>query len=192
MKNSLFYRFMCWYDGYWRRKHGVEKFDELLSFSFEKFSGKRRVMNDGSWIEPGDWLIILHFNREFFIGSSANPQHSIRNALHFRKLLLSSLGKLAKHIDENEKFKRVKVLHGISWLPPHGERLGFLIEPKPNSIFSFFQALYFKLLLKVFFPHVALSGKKPIQPYAYWLTRRNLLKYFSPDSQENELLIAQK
>lgn len=192
MKNSLFYRFMCWYDGYWRRKHGVEKFDELLSFSFEKFSGKRRVMNDGSWIEPGDWLIILHFNREFFIGSSANPQHSIRNALHFRKLLLSSLGKLAKHIDENEKFKRVKVLHGISWLPPHGERLGFLIEPKPNSIFSFFQALYFKLLLKVFFPHVAVSGKKPIQPYAYWLTRRNLLKYFSPDSQENELLIAQK
>lgn len=192
MKNSLFYRFMCWYDGYWRRKHGVEKFDELLSFSFEKFSGKRRVMNDGSWIEPGDWLIILHFNREFFIGSSANPQHSIRNALRFRKLLLSSLGKLAKHIDENEKFKRVKVLHGISWLPPHGERLGFLIEPKPNSIFSFFQALYFKLLLKVFFPHVAVSGKKPIQPYAYWLTRRNLLKYFSPDSQENELLIAQK
>lgn len=192
MKKSLFYRFMCWYDGYWRRKHGVEKFDELLSFSFEKFSGKRRVMNDGSWIEPGDWLIILHFNRECFIGSSANPQHSIRNALHFRKMLLSSFGKLAKHIDENEKFKRVKVLHGISWLPPHGERLGFLIEPKPNSIFSFFQALYFKLLLKVFFPHVAVSGKKPIQPYAYWLTRRNLLKYFSPDSQENELLIVQK
>lgn len=192
MKNSLFYRFMCWYDGYWRRKHGVEKFDELLSFSFEKFSGKRRVMNDGSCIEPGDWLIILHFNRECFIGSSANPQHSIRNALHFRKLLLSSLGKLAKHIDENEKFKRVKVLHGISWLPPHGERLGFLIEPKPISIFSFFQALYFKLLLKVFFPHVAVSGKKPIQPYAYWLTRRNLLKYFSPEPQENEFLIAQK
>ena len=192
MKSTLFYRFMCWYDARWRRKHGVEKFDDLLSFSFEKFTGERRVMNDGTWVEPGDWLAILHFNRECFTGSSSNPQHYIRNALRFRKLLLSSFRKLAQDVNHNEKFIMVKAFHGVSWLPPHGEKLGFLIERLPDSSLNVVRKVYFKILLKVFFPHVAAQEKNPIQPHAYWLTRHNLLRYFSPEPLENELLIHQK
>jgi hypothetical protein len=192
MKSTLFYRFMCWYDAWWRRKHGVEKFDDLLSFSFEKFSGERRVMNDGTWVEPGDHLAILHFNRECFINSSANPQHYIRNALRFRKLLLSSFRQLARDINENEKFVMVKVFHGVSWLPPHGEKLGFLIERLPDSTLNIVRKFYFKTLLKVFFPHVAALEKNRIQPHAYWLTRQNLIKHFAMEPVSNELLIDQK
>ncbi len=192
MKTTLFYRIMSWYDAYWRRRNGVEKFDDLLSFSFEKFSGERRVMNDGTWVEPGDYLAILHFNRECFINSSANPQHYLRNALRFRKLLLSSFRRLAKDINENEKFVMVKVFHGVSWLPPHGEKLGFLIERLPDSTLNFVRKVYFKILLKVFFPHVAALEKNRIQPHAYWLTRQNLLKHFATEPLDNELLINQK
>lgn len=191
MKNTL-YRFMCWYDAHWRRRHGVEKFDELLSFSFEQFSGERRMMNDGTWVEPGDWLAILHFNRECFVNSSANPQHYIRNALRFRKLLLTSFRQLARDIDRNEKFVMVKALHGISWLPPHGEKLGFLIERVPDSSLNFIRKMYFKILLTVFFPHVSALDKRPIQPHAYWLTRQNLHKYFAPESETNELTLNQR
>jgi hypothetical protein len=183
---------MCWYDTYWRRKHSVEKFDELLSFSFEKFSGERRLMNDGSWVEPGDRLAILHFNRECFIGSSSNPKHYIRNALRFRKLLLSSFGNLAKNIDEDENFTGVKVLHGISWLPPHGEKFGFLIERVPDSWLTRVRKLYFKILLKTFFPHISAHEKTRIEPHAYWLTRQNLHKYFSTEAPGNELHINQQ
>src|SRR5690606_15304414 len=105
---KLFYRFLSWYDAYWRRKHGVEKFDELLSFSFDRYSGERRLMDDGTWIEPGDCLAILHFNRECFSGSSGNPQQNARNALRFRRLIFSSLKKLAREINENEKLMQVK------------------------------------------------------------------------------------
>lgn len=191
MKSKLVYRFMCWYDAHWRRRHGVEKFDELLSFSFEQYAGESRIMNDGSRIEPGDWLAILHFNRECFINSSANPKDYIRNALRFRKLLLSSFKQLAHDINANEKFVMVKAFHGVSWIPPHGEKLGFLIERLPDSTLNHVRKFYFKLLLKVFFPHIATAEKNPIQPHAYWLTRNNLLKNFAPEPAD-ELLIRQQ
>lgn len=187
MKGSVFYRFMCWYDAYWRRKHKVERFDELLSFSFEMFSGERRQMNDGSWVEPGDYLAILHFNRECFMGASANPKHYLRNALRFRKLLLTSFRQLAKDIHHNEKFSGIKVFHGVSWIPPHGEKLGFLIERIPDSLLTIIRKFYFKVLLKAFFPHVSALGNNNIQPHAYWLTRQNLLKYFSTEEVNDEL-----
>lgn len=186
MKTTLFYRFMCWYDASWRRRHGVEKFDELLSLSFETFSGERRIMNDGTWIEPGDHLAILHFNRECFTNSSGDPRQYARNALRFRRLILASFKNLARAIHDNEKFRQVKAFHGVSWLPPHGEKLGFLIERMPNSAINIVRKFYFTLLLRVFFPHLVAQENNRIQPHAYWLTRDNLLKNFPVEPSANE------
>jgi hypothetical protein len=179
---------MCWYDAWWRRRHGVEKFDELLSFSFEKYAGERRMLNDGTWVEPGDWLAILHFNRECFMNSTTNPKEYLRNALRFRKLILSSFGQLALDINTNEKFFMVKAFHGVSWLPPHGEKLGFLIERLPDSMLNRIRTFYFKILLKTFFPHLAAAEKNRIQPHAYWLTRKSLLKNFTPEPSHEPLI----
>lgn len=181
MNNGLLYRFMCWYDDWWRRHHNVEKFDELISFSLEKFSGERRIMNDGSWIEPGDVLAILHFNRECFSGAAAHARDYMRNALRFRKLIFASLSQLAKDVNRHEKLAQVKAFYGVSWLPPHGEKFGFLIEKLPDSTLTRIRKYYFRLLLKVFFPQVAERESERIEPHAYWLTRHNLLKYFSAE-----------
>lgn len=180
-----FYRLMSWYDAHWRRKHKVEKFDDLLSFSFETFSGSRRQMNDGTWLNPGDSLAILHFNRECFAGVSSNPQHYVRNALRFRKLLFTSFQRLAQDIHRQEKWADIQVFHGVSWIPPHGEKLGFLIEEMPDSLLTRMRRWYFKVLLKTFFPHVSALNQGNIKPHAYWLTRRNLLKYFSHNNEGN-------
>lgn len=187
MASGLFYRCMSWYDGWWRRRHKVEKFDELISFSFEKFIGQARVMNDGSRIEQGDLLAILHFNRECF--SSASHDY-MRNALRFRKQIFSSLSQLAKDVSQHEKLQQVKAFHGISWLPPHGEKFGFLIEPLPDSILTRARRFYFRLLLRAFFPQVAVRESQRLQPHAYWLTRRNLLKYFSGKYSRHEIQTA--
>lgn len=183
MSSGLFYRCMSWYDSWWRRRHRVEKFDELISFSFENFSGERRVLNDGTWIEPGDALAIMHFNRECF--SSASRDY-MRNALRFRKLILASLSKLADDFHQHEQLKRVKAFHGISWLPPHGEKFGFLIEQLPDTPLTRIRKYYFRLLLKAFFPQVAERESKRIQPHAYWLTKNNLLKHFSREQGHDE------
>lgn len=184
MSKGIFYRGMCWYDAWWRRRHRVEKFDELISFSFENFSGERRPLNDGTWIEPGDPLAILHFNRECFSSSSRDY---MRNALRFRKLILTSLSRLADDIHRHEKLMNVKAFHGVSWLPPHGEKFGFLIEQLPDSTLNRFRKFYFRLLLKAFFPQVAEREGKRVQPHAYWLTRDNLLKHFSRETEVHAL-----
>lgn len=191
MNNGLFYRAMCWYDAWWRRRHKVEKFDELISFSFEQFSGNRRMMNDGTWIEPGDALAILHFNRECFSAASDQTRDYMRNALRFRKLILASLTQLAQDIHCHGKLTHVKAFHGISWLPPHGEKFGFLIEPLPDSALTRLRKYYFRLLLTAFFPQVAARESKRIQPHAYWLTKRNLLKHFSGEPLHRESQIHQ-
>ncbi len=188
---KIFYRFLCWYDAYWRRKHSVERFDDLLSFSFEKFSGESRIMDDGTWIESGDCLAIIHFNRECFTHSSNDPKQNTRNALRFRRLILSSFKQLAKDIDENERFNNVKAFHGVSWLPPHGEKLGFEIEKVPDSMLNIIRKFYFTVLLNTFFPHLAMQETHRIEPHAYWLTRQTLLNNFSKRQSINQFEIHQ-
>ncbi len=148
-------------------------------------------MNDGSWIETGDRLAILHFNRECFTHLSAKPQDYLRNALRFRKLLRASFQQLAQDLNAHEKFAKVKAFHGVSWIPAHGEKLGFLIEQLPGSLLNQLRKVYFRILLKTFFPHIAITEKNPLQLHAYWLTRNNLLKNFAAEPS-NEFLISQQ
>jgi hypothetical protein len=182
MNLKPFYQFMCWYDSYWRRKNRVERFDDLLSFSFEKFSGERRRLDDGTWIEPGDRLAILHFNRECFTQSSVSSQSPTLNALRFRRIFFKSFSRLAKAVRENEQFMQVKAFHGVSWIPPHGKKVGFTVERVPHSAINLVRKWYLTLLVKTFFPHIRGQAKDRIRPYAYWMTRKNLLKYFSVTS----------
>ena len=182
---KIFYHFLSWYDSWWRRKHGVEKFDDLLSFSFEKYSGERRVMSDGTSIEPGDCLAIIHFNRECFNNPSKDPKQNARNALRFRRLILSSFKQLAKDIHENERFMKIKAFHGISWLPPHGEKLGFVIERVPDTLVNTIRRMYFSILLRTFFPHLSIQENNRVEPHAYWLTRNTLLKNFSMEQSDH-------
>lgn len=196
---NIFHRFLSWYDTYWRRKHGVERFDELLSFSFETYKGRPRKMGDGSWINPGDKLAIIHFNRDCFSNPTNDKKQNARNALRFRRLIFSSFQKLAVAVNEDETFFDIKAFHGISWLPAHGEKVGFEIEKVPNSIINSIRKFYFKILLNTFFPHLAQQTHR-IEPNAYWLTRETLLKNFShqspatsveqPETDEANLLVA--
>lgn len=184
MAKTPFYRFMCWYDGLWRRWHNVEKHDDLFSYGLEIYKGEHRQMNDGTWLAPGDQLIILHFNRECFINPGTSARDYVRSALHFRKLILASFGLMAKRLQQDEKLREVKALHGVSWLPPHGEKVGFMIERLPDSPLNAFRKFYFRLLLKTFFPVLAARENQRLQAHAYWLTRQNLFNYFSKEARD--------
>lgn len=185
MSRGLFYSFMCHYDRLWRKFHKVEYINDLVSLSLEPWQGERKAMNDGTWIEPGDCLAILHFNRECFMDPGTSPKDYIRAALHFRKLILTSFGELAERFRVEERFKDVKAFHGVSWLPPHGEKVGFMIEKVPDSWGNRFRNFYFKILLKTFFPVLAARQSK-VQSHAYWLTRQQLFTHFSQEAPTND------
>jgi hypothetical protein len=185
MINKIIYRVMCAYDSLWRRVHRVEKIDELISISLEKYSGERRDLPDGSSILPGDCLAILHFNRECF----AKIQNPARSALRFRRLLVASLVSLSARMKTDERLRNVKALYGVTWFPPHGEKVGFIIERLPDSFRNRMRQFYFRLLLKVFFPALAARENNRLQPHAFWLTRQSLYQYFSEESHSDEFRI---
>ena len=185
MTAKLFYRLVSCYDKLWRYRHKVEKIDQLISLSFERFSGQPTAMNDGTWIEPGDHLAILHFNHDCFHGFHSHSGGYARGALRFRKLLMLSFRQLAERVAQEPRFEKIKAFHGVSWLPPHGEKVGFMIDRLPDTMINHLRKLYFRILLKTFFPALA-SRNKPTHPHAYWLTRNNLLKYFPGESCGDE------
>ncbi|HTF85906.1 YkoP family protein [Cellvibrio sp. ARAG 10.3] len=185
MSGNWFNRIMTWYDTLWRRLHRVEKIDELLSLSYEVYKGERKAMNDDTWLEPGDALAILHFNHECF-NAGNNPREYARGALRFRRLLVKSLNHLASRINNEKKFKDIKALHGVTWIAPHGEKVGFMIERLPTTWGNRMRQFYFRLLLKAFFPTLAARENDRLQPHAFWLTRNNLLNYFSEESHTDE------
>lgn len=186
MNATLFYRLMCHYDQLWRRWHKVEKIDQLISLSYEGYTGTRRVMNDGTWIEPGDLLAILHFNRECFTEAGTSAREYTRSALRFRKLLIESFTNLSTRLNSCENLAEVKAFYGVSWLPPHGEKVGFMIERLPDSLLNRVRKFYFRLLLKAFFPVLAARENNRLQPHAFWLTRQNLLNHFPQESRHHE------
>lgn len=187
MSGSPFHRFMCWYDRVWREWHKVEKIDDLISLSFERYTGEAKLMNDDSWLQPGDQLAIMHFNRECFVSPGTSPRDYVRSALHFRKLIIASFTQLAQRFrTDDPRFREVKVLHGVSWLPPHGEKVGFMIERLPDNLLNRVRKFYFRLLLKTFFPVLAARENTRLQPHAYWLTRSNLLHHFSEELYPDE------
>lgn len=188
MSGSVFYRVMSWYDARWRRRHKVERIDELLSLSYENYAGERKAMNDGTWLQPGDPLAILHFNHECF-NAGTNAREYARGALRFRRLLVKSLNHLAQRMASEEKFQHIKALHGITWIAPHGEKVGFMIERLPATWINRMRQFYFRLLLKAFFPTLAARENERLQPHAFWLTRANLLNYFSEESSTDEFRI---
>jgi hypothetical protein len=121
---------------------------------------------------------MLHFNNARFIEIDAASSTSA--ALAFSRLMLQSMRSLAELARTSAQFSDLAVYHAVSWLPPHGRRIGFVTAPFPKGMQRALLAAYMKLLVWAY-ATVEQSGiaAKP-DPHYYWLTRRELLHRF-PD-----------
>lgn len=157
------------YDRVWRRWHNVKPFDDIVSLAITPYQGRARTLTDGTRLEPGDRLGIIHFNHDSFSSSHSR----MRAALQFRRDFSSSLHRLAKSMETDPLLQEVKALYGETWLRPHGRKVGFIVEPLPRTWRTRLQHLYLRFLLWVQFPHLA-RRNRDTWLNAYWLTRRQL------------------
>lgn len=177
---STFRRLFTWYDRLWRRLHGVQRLDELLSMSITQYRGPRRTLSDGVCLERGDWLGILHFNHDFFVNPTARERAGKHGAFRFRRQLIRSLIHLARRMEVEAELGRIKAFHGVNWFRPHGDEMGFIIERLPDGFRTRLRILHFRLLLLAFFPDLASQQRGRLYPHAYWLTQRQLMMRFGP------------
>ncbi len=157
------------YDRLWRRWHRVQPFDDMLSLSIAPYRGRARILADGTRLTPGDRLGILHFNHDSF----SPDGNRMRAARRFRRHFLASLQQLAEAMERDPALKDIKALYGETWIRPHGQRDGFIVEPLPKTWRTRLQHWYSRLLLRFLFPHLARRNRNTWL-YGFWLTREQL------------------
>jgi hypothetical protein len=168
-RTSVMKRLFDAYDRSWRRRHNVQPFDEVISLAIAPYRGRPRTLADGTFLDHGDTLGIIHFNHDGF----STDRNRRRAVLQFRRDFTRTLHRLARTMETDSVLRDVKALYGETWIRPHGRKVGFIAEPLPRTWRTRVQHFYLRFLLRVQFPHLARSNRDT-WPHAYWLTRRQL------------------
>ncbi len=163
-------------DDRYRNRHRLQPVGEVLYVGRSRYSGPAIEFADGTRLAPGDLVGTLHFNNARFPLIEADT--SRRAALRFVRLMLKSMHILADRARQDPLFSDLEVYHAVSWLPPHGQRIGFITEPFPNGPKKRLIAAYFRLLVWAFAPAEETRASARPDPTIYWLTRKELLRRF--------------
>lgn len=167
---------LCKVDDRYHRRHGLQPIGEVLYAGRARYHGPAREFADGTRLTPGDFIGTLHFNNARFPRIEADT--ATRAALRFARLMLESMRILADRARQDAGFADLTVYHAVSWLPPHGQRIGFITEPFPDGPRKRLIAAYFRLLVWAFAPAEQTRVAARPDPTVYWLTRKELRRRF--------------
>lgn len=171
-------------DDLYRDRHRLQPVGEVLYVGRSRYRGPAMAFADGTRLAPGDLAGTLHFNNARFPQIEANT--SRRAALRFVRLMLESMHILADRARQDPLFSDLAVYHAVSWLPPHGQRIGFFTEPFPDGPKKRLLATYFRLLVWTYAPAEQTRASARPDPTIYWLTRKELLRRFGDVRDDEE------
>lgn len=143
------------------------------------YRGPPRVLG-GSPLDPGDPIGILHLNNS----SVAATRRNAGNAFPFVRMLVASLSELALYVAQDPRWKNIHVFRGVTWLSPHGERLGFEVEPYPDTVKARLLRWHYHTLFYAFHPEGRCTGLPDFGPRVFWLTRARLFSLYAPDGKK--------
>jgi hypothetical protein len=171
---------MSWIDAWYFRRHRLRTLGPVLYIGMTRYRGPRLEFEDGTVLKENDPIGRLHFNNSSIASLGEGSMHRV--GFRFAKLMRESLRALAQVAEEDPTFKEIRVFQGVTWIPSHGEVVGFVSTPMPKTWKTRLLANHFRLLMWVFAPAARIRERKA-EPRLYWLTRdalsRNLgkLKY---------------
>jgi hypothetical protein len=166
----------------YRRYFRLQAVGPMLYLGQTTHRGPARVLADGTSLNPGDSLGILHFNNAR-IADLHRPH--VNPGFVFTRLLRSSLAILAQRAQSDPVLRPVVAFRGVTWIPPHGQRIGFEVEPLPDGLRTRWLQWHFHLLLYVFAPEINPGTARRLRPYVFWLTRRQLIRHFAVEGPRN-------
>lgn len=174
--DNTFRRLYFMYDDFYRRRHRLEPVGPMLLIRPDGYTGEPRSFDDGTVLNTGQPLGILHFDNKYLLMNTASQGR--RAGLIFREKLFRSLEQLAKTAHSG-KYRDIPVYTGVSWLASHGEKIGFRTEPLAENWRNRLLAFHFSMILYAFYGRGnAGSRLNRLQPRRFWLTRRQLLENF--------------
>lgn len=158
-------------DAWYYRKHRLRTLGPVLFIGRDRYRGPELQFDDGTRLRDNDPIGRLHFNNASIAALGEGSMQRV--GLRFARLMRQSLRDLAEFVDRDPEFRDVRVFQGVTWIPAHGEVVGFVSRPLPRSWKSLLLGGHFKLLMWAFAPAKKIRSRAA-QPRVYWLTREAL------------------
>ena len=175
---SLAQRLMGRVDAWYNRRHGLLPVGQVLLVGRVRYRGPELRFPDGTLLRPDDLIGQLHFSNHNIAALGAGGTQL--TGFRFARLMRESLRLLAQTAQNDPVLNTISVFQGVTWLPAHGDVVGFISEPLPTTWRNWWLGPYFKLLSWVFSPSVR-NGRERRRPAPriYWLTRTMLAQNVS-------------
>jgi hypothetical protein len=161
-------------DAWYQRKHRLRALGPVLRIGYVRYRGPRREFADGTVLNDNEIIARLHFNNASIVDIGEGSLHRI--GFRFAKLMRESLRLLAEASQTDPELKSIRVYYGVTWIPEHGNVVGFISTPRPKTWRTRVLSGYLKLLLWTFSPSARTRAKARAEPRDYWLTQRMLAR----------------
>jgi len=159
-------------DAWYQRKHQLRALGPVLRVGYVRYSGPTVTFDDGTRLEPNQLIGQLHFNNSSIAAIGEGSLH--RTGFRFAKLMRESLHTLADAAQHDPELQQIQVFHGVTWIPDHGNVVGFVSTPRPRTWRTRLLASYFRVLMWTFAPASRTRATARTEPRDYWLTQRTL------------------
>ena len=187
---SIALRIMGSLDARYNRRHGLQPVGQVLLVGRVRYQGPEKLFPDGTLLRPDDVIGQLHFsNRNLTALGAGGTQLT---GFRFARLMRESLRLLAQSANDDPVLSTISVFRGVTWLPAHGDVVGFISEPLPRTWRNWWLGPYFRLLSWTFSPSTGggRERRKPA-PRVYWLTRSMLAQNVKKLSKGNVASLSQ-
>jgi hypothetical protein len=159
-------------DAWYQRKHRLRALGPVLRIGYVRYHGPTVQFDDGTLLHDNEVIGRLHFNNSNIAAIGDGSLH--RTGFRFARLMRESLRTLAEAAQTDPELRSIHVFHGVTWIPEHGNVVGFVSTPRVKTWRTRVLGGYFKLLLWTFAPASRTRATALAEPRDYWLTQRML------------------
>lgn len=159
-------------DAWYFRRYKLKTLGPVLLVGRTHYRGPELKFDDGTLLRDNDIIGRLHFNNASIAALGDGSMHRV--GFRFARLMRESLRKLAEAAHNDPTLADVCVFQGTTWIPAHGEVVGFVSTPMPRTWKTKLLSAHFKVLMWVFAPAARTRNREQPEPRLYWLTREAL------------------
>jgi hypothetical protein len=172
MLRTLARRIMGRVEARYNRRHRLHPVGQVLLVGRVRYRGPEKLFPDGTVLRPGDVIGQLHFSNRNIAGLGTGGTQL--TGFRFARLMRESLRLLVHSAHNDPALSTIGVFTGVTWIPAHGDVVGFISEPLPRTWRNWWLGPYFRLLSWTFSPSTGRRERRSAQPRVYWLTRNML------------------
>jgi hypothetical protein len=159
-------------DAWYYRRYRLRTLGPVLFLGSSVYHGPRIDFQDGTVLRDQDVIGKLHFNNASIAALGEGSMHRV--GFRFAKLMRESLRQLHEAALSDPSLRDISVFQGVTWIPSHGEVVGFVSTPMPMNWRTRLLTAHFRMLSWVFAPANKIRERGNTEPRLYWLTRNAL------------------